>query len=126
MPCRYSNQPMAVQHISAVTLAVREMVRSVAFYQRLGFDLVYGGPNAEFSSLRIGNVFVNLQVQPGVMLQWWGRVIFRVDEVDAYHDGLEKAGLFADLPKDAPWGERYFHITDPDGHELSFAQLISP
>ena len=25
-------------------------------------------------------------------------------------------------PRDAPWGERYFHITDPDGHELSFAR----
>jgi len=24
-------------------------------------------------------------------------------------------------PRDAEWGERYFHITDPDGHELSFA-----
>jgi hypothetical protein len=24
-------------------------------------------------------------------------------------------------PRDAPWGERYFHVSDPDGHELSFA-----
>ena len=36
--------PMCVQHISAVTLAVREMARSVEFYQVLGFNLVYGGP----------------------------------------------------------------------------------
>jgi uncharacterized glyoxalase superfamily protein PhnB len=25
------------------------------------------------------------------------------------------------VPHDAEWGERYFHVTDPDGHELSFA-----
>ncbi|MEC7657646.1 MAG: VOC family protein, partial [Pseudomonadota bacterium] len=25
---------------------------------------------------------------------------------------------------DASWGERYFHITDPDGHELSFAHPL--
>ncbi|MEE9270499.1 MAG: VOC family protein, partial [Candidatus Krumholzibacteria bacterium] len=25
----------------------------------------------------------------------------------------------------AEWGERYFHITDPDGHELSFARPLS-
>ena len=25
---------------------------------------------------------------------------------------------------DAPWGERYFHVRDPDGHELSFARLL--
>ncbi|MHC4164482.1 MAG: VOC family protein, partial [Planctomycetota bacterium] len=27
-------------------------------------------------------------------------------------------------PADAEWGERYFHITDPDGHELSFARPL--
>jgi uncharacterized glyoxalase superfamily protein PhnB len=27
-------------------------------------------------------------------------------------------------PSDAPWGERYFHIRDPDGHELSFARRL--
>jgi hypothetical protein len=25
---------------------------------------------------------------------------------------------------DAPWGERYFHICEPDGYELSFAKPI--
>jgi len=30
-------------------------------------------------------------------------------------------------PRDAEWGERYFHLTDPDGHQLSFAKrLTSP
>ena len=28
-------------------------------------------------------------------------------------------------PADAPWGERYFHLLDPDGHELSFARPLS-
>ncbi|HWC29302.1 MAG TPA: VOC family protein, partial [Dehalococcoidia bacterium] len=27
-------------------------------------------------------------------------------------------------PRDAEWHERYFHILDPDGHELSFARPI--
>jgi uncharacterized glyoxalase superfamily protein PhnB len=27
-------------------------------------------------------------------------------------------------PQDAAWGERFFHLTDPDGHELSFARLL--
>ena len=29
-------------------------------------------------------------------------------------------------PYDASWGERFFHIHDADGHELSFAQLLGP
>ena len=28
-------------------------------------------------------------------------------------------------PRDAEWGERYFHLTDPDGHELSFARPLA-
>ena len=28
-------------------------------------------------------------------------------------------------PQDAPWGERYFHLIDPDGHELSFAKPLA-
>jgi hypothetical protein len=27
-------------------------------------------------------------------------------------------------PRDAEWGEHYFHITDPDDHELSIAKLL--
>jgi uncharacterized glyoxalase superfamily protein PhnB len=27
-------------------------------------------------------------------------------------------------PADATWGERYFHLRDPDGHELSFAKVL--
>jgi hypothetical protein len=32
--------------------------------------------------------------------------------------------LTLESPQDAPWGERFFHVTDPDGHELSFAELM--
>jgi uncharacterized glyoxalase superfamily protein PhnB len=35
------------------------------------------------------------------------------------------AGLSPETdPADAPWGERYFHLSDPDGHELSFARPL--
>ena len=35
------------------------------------------------------------------------------------------AGYAADtIPRDAEWGERFFHVTDPDGHELSFAKPL--
>ena len=27
-------------------------------------------------------------------------------------------------PRDAEWGERYFHVSDPDGHELSIARPL--
>ena len=43
-------------------------------------------------------------------------------DVDALYARVLAAGYRPDTPpRDAEWGERYFHITDPDGHELSFA-----
>jgi catechol 2,3-dioxygenase-like lactoylglutathione lyase family enzyme len=113
-----------VQHISAVTFAVRDMVRSVEFYQKLGFELLYGGESAAFSSLRAGQAFVNLVASAGYEHRWWGRAIFRVDHVDIYHRALQAQGLEFESPKDGAWGERFFHVTDPDGHELSFAELL--
>jgi uncharacterized glyoxalase superfamily protein PhnB len=56
--------------------------------------------------------------------KWWGRAIFRVDDVDAHYRALRSQGLLIAAPTDGTWGERFFHVTDPDGHELSFAELI--
>lgn len=38
-----------IQHISAVTFAVHDVARSIEFYRKLGFELVYGD-NAAFSN----------------------------------------------------------------------------
>jgi uncharacterized glyoxalase superfamily protein PhnB len=52
-------------------------------------------------------------------------LIFYVDDVDAVYNRLVEAGLTpAAAPQDASWGERYFHINDPDSHELSFARPL--
>ena len=56
---------------------------------------------------------------------WWGRVIFYHSDVDALHASVIAAGYRPDTaPRDAEWGERFFHLTDPDGHELSFARPL--
>src|SRR5674476_1665584 len=58
---------------------------------------------------------------------WWGRVIFYVADVDALYDRALAAGYQpATVPRDAEWGERFFHLIDPDRHELSFAQPLLP
>jgi catechol 2,3-dioxygenase-like lactoylglutathione lyase family enzyme len=83
----------------------------------------YGGEDASFSSFRAGPNFLNLIVQPaGRAWSWWGRAIFYDDDVDGLYARLVAAGLRPEAPpRNAEWGERFFHITDPDGHELSFA-----
>jgi catechol 2,3-dioxygenase-like lactoylglutathione lyase family enzyme len=102
------------------------MAQAVRFYQALGFTLNHGGASASFSSLRAGTSFLNLIAQPaGRSWLWWGRVIFHVADVDALYQRAVAAGLRPEAaPCNAPWGERYFHLTDPDGHELSFARPL--
>src|SRR5882724_3757621 len=107
-----------IRHISAVTFGVRDMVRSVEFYEKLGFELLYGGEHAAFSSLRADQAFINLAASVGYAHRWWGRVIFRVDDVDAIYAVLQAQGLELEPPRDAPWGERFFHVNDSDGHEI--------
>ena len=118
---------MTVQRISAVTFAVRDMARSVVFYRdQVGLTLLYGGETAEFTSFRVGDNYLNIMLN-AAEISWWGRTIFYVDDVDALHRKLVNLGLSTDTaPQDASWGERYFHITDPDGHELSFACRLGP
>jgi catechol 2,3-dioxygenase-like lactoylglutathione lyase family enzyme len=115
---------MSVQHISAITLAVRDMARAVGFYRKIGLEFLYGGEDAAFTSFRVGIGYVNLIFAPAHVPIWWGRVIFRVDQADATYLALLKQGLQPETPRDGPWGERYFHLKDPDGHELSFAELL--
>jgi catechol 2,3-dioxygenase-like lactoylglutathione lyase family enzyme len=44
-----------IDSISAITLATHDMARAVRFYRVLGFDLIYGGDDAAFTSFRAGS-----------------------------------------------------------------------
>ena len=116
----------SIRAISAITLATHDMARAVRFYRSLGFAIHYGGEEAEFTSFVAGGGYLNLiAVAADRTWSWWGRVIFHVADVDVLHDRAVTAGFRpAAPPRDAEWGERYFHLTDPDGHELSFARPL--
>ena len=60
----------------------------------------------------------------------FGRIIFHTDNVDKLYnyfknnESISTDVIFENAPTDAPWGERYFHIREPDGYQLSFATLL--
>ena len=115
-----------VEKISAVTLRMANMRASVMFYRDLvGLEVVYGGEGAYFSSLRAkdGKDPI-LNLEQGTFPDGWGRIIFHVKDVDELWDYLKAKQLNPALPRNGAWGERYFHLSDPDGHELSFARPI--
>ena len=119
---------MNIEKISPVTLNVAGMTNSVRFYRDvLGMDIIYGGEDGYFSSLRKkdekGPI---LNLEQGRSVTGWGRLIFYVADVDAIWAYLQEKEFHPESPQDASWGERYFHMPDPDGHELSFARPLRP
>ena len=69
------NNNVPFKHISAVTLAVRDMPSAVGFYEKLGMDVTYGGGTSGFTTMRSGDVVLNLILSDDQRQAWWGRVI---------------------------------------------------
>jgi catechol 2,3-dioxygenase-like lactoylglutathione lyase family enzyme len=113
-----------IERVSAITFRVANMRKSVQFYRDvLGMELLYGGEDACFSSLRAKDAqSAILNLEQGETMTRWGRLIFYVTDVDAFWTHLKESGYDPEIPRDASWGERFFHTPDPDGHELSFAR----
>ena len=135
---------MKVTKISAVTLLVSDMKKSVDFYSKIpNFKIVYGGSSKQFTSFLIDDVaksYLNLYNKKMTKNRWRNnpiyhdilsaRIIFYVDDVDelfAYMENDETIsglGKLESKPQDATWGERFFHALDPDGYKMSFATPI--
>ena len=117
---------MTIEKISAITLATGDMAHAVDFYERLGFVVASGGRNSDFTTFVVGDGYLNLALRPGYRPgPNWGRTIFYVSDVDEMHASAVANSLEPETkPRDADWHERYFHILDPDGHELSFAKPL--
>ena len=131
----------AVSRISAVTLLIKDMETSCNFYSKIpGFKLTFGGyPHDFFTTYEIGqntSVYLNLEL---IKLKDHSKyehsknlvkIILHVNDVDKLYHYFKNDQIISNLisfenePTDASWGERYFHIRDPDGYLLSFAQLI--
>ena len=131
---------MNVHEISAITLVINEMNRSCKFYSRIpGFKLTYGGsPSDPFTSYEIGNSnhFLNLELSKTRHknkernTRTAGKIILHTEDVDELYfyfkndKTISQLIMFDNEPSNASWGERYFHIHDPDGYLLSFAKLL--
>jgi catechol 2,3-dioxygenase-like lactoylglutathione lyase family enzyme len=60
----------------------------------------------------------------------FGRIIFHSEDVDKLYSYMQhdecisKSIIFENKPTNAAWGERFFHIREPNGYQLSFAQPL--
>ena len=126
---------MKVTKISAITLRISDMKKSVEFYSKIpNFKIVYGGSDNQFTSFLIDDAsksYLNLRInEVSAEVTHWSRIIFYVDDVDELFNYMEndetisRLGNLESKPVDAAWGERFFHVLDPDGYKLSFATPI--
>jgi catechol 2,3-dioxygenase-like lactoylglutathione lyase family enzyme len=134
-----------VYKISGVTLSVENMEKSCKFYSRIpGFKIAYGGSNADsFTIFEIGEdittkMYLNLELRTNNDItishlnnrRNFGRIIFYTEHVDELYSQFKNDASISELisfenePRDALWGERFFHIRDPDGYQLSFAMPV--
>jgi catechol 2,3-dioxygenase-like lactoylglutathione lyase family enzyme len=130
-----------VYRISAVTLIIKNMQRSCNFYSQIpGFRLVCGGsPLDTFTTYKIGKgnppLYLNLELNVVSNsnhnehnIRHFGRIIFHTEDVDELYSylrsnaGISNTITFENEPMNASWNERYFHIREPDGYQLSFAK----
>lgn len=122
-----------------IGIVTEDLAASLAFYRRLGLDVPADADDAPH---------VEVTLPGGLRLAWdpvatvrsfdpgWTpgtgslSLAFACDDpadVDATHAALLSAGHPSHLePFDAPWGQRYATVTDPDGNTVDlFAALPS-
>ena len=136
-----SNNITGLQHIG---IPVTNLLKSVAFYERFGFERVMSAkvpqdnnPPIQVGMMKLGDVIVELYQLTG---QEWkelttrsdghiDHVAFNVKDIDAAFreinqagiPTIEKAPVFLDF-----WGKgcKYFAVRGPDGEKLEFNQIL--
>lgn len=115
---------------NALGLVVADLPASVAFYRRCGVDLPEDAPGPHVEAelvpgfrLMLDTEDVARSLDPGWTRAVGGGVFalaFECEDaaaVDALHAELVAAGSASGLaPFDAPWGQRYASVEDPDGN----------
>ena len=110
--------------LDAAMLYVRSVPESVAFYQKVGFDLT-----DEIEGVAIvtapGGGHLKLHPVPdnGSTASEGINLYFAVGDVDTHYEEASDAGVEFDFPPTTmSWGARHSYLTDPDGHTISFVQ----
>jgi lactoylglutathione lyase len=130
-----SSSPEKFHGSTNVSITVKDIHKSVDWYHNvIGF-----GIDRKFEregrlvlvGLKAGDVRINLNQDDGA--KGWERIkglgfsvnIWTTEDVDAIAHRIKAAGATLDSePVDAPWGARYFRLTDPDGFKLAILKPL--
>ncbi len=125
--------------IDNVGVAVTDLARSVAFYEKLGFTKGYDyEADVKGCSMNAGSavlfLFQTKQANPQAVkrdpslaqnLPGIDHISFLVEDVNQIYAELKAKGvLFLGEPADQDWGARLVGLKDPDGNNLYFLQYL--
>ena len=122
---------------TSVSLTVKDIQKSAVWYQ----DIVGFGIERTFErdgkvilvAVKAGAARINLNQDDGA--KGWDRVkglgfsinIWTTEDIDGIANHIKASGGRLDSePVDAPWGARYFRLTDPDGFKLAILKSLTP
>jgi len=115
-------------------LFVSELERSICFYRDvIGLPFKFSNESyAEFATEGAKFALYHRGRLPELLgcgaprgeVPWpQGEVAFFVDDPDAEHERLQRAGVTVlAAPTDRPWGERTLHVSDPDGNVVELTR----
>jgi uncharacterized glyoxalase superfamily protein PhnB len=122
---------------TSVSLTVKDLQKSVAWYRDVvGFGVEHAVEHdgkLAFVTVKAGGVRINLNQDDGA--KGWDRIkalgfsigIWTTEDIDAIAHRIKASGGHLDSdPVDAPWGARYFRLTDPDGFRLAVLKSLTP
>jgi catechol 2,3-dioxygenase-like lactoylglutathione lyase family enzyme len=118
----------------SVSLAVKDLAVSRAFYEKLGFKVVHGSPAAHYLILQNATATIGLfqgmfdknilTFNPG-----WDRACATLPEFDDVRDiqrALEKQGLTLTTKADeSTTGPASLTLSDPDGNQILLDQHVA-
>lgn len=117
--------------IDAVGIVVSDLARAITFYTALGCRFEDDAPADGHTAADLGGVRLMLDTEESIQGFWpgssWagqGRVTLAAHcaspaDVDRCHGELAALGSGSEHePFDAPWGQRYATVRDPDGNAV--------
>ena len=105
--------------LNQVTLPAVDVAASVAFYRKMGFELIVDAPHyARFRST-VGHATFSVHAVDALAEPSKTVVYFECADLDRQVAALESRGLrFAQTPRDEPWLWREARLVDPSGNVI--------
>ncbi len=126
---------MKPKSIAGLGCYVKDINKTAAFYEALGFTTTDRKPN--FLAVRLNWFWIEFiaqdseektEFQKDAGADYKGAGLYinvNVEDVDDFYTGAIEKGLQpSSEPKDWPYGRREFVIRDPDGYKLVFFQKM--